>query len=492
MLNRQDLANLTGGFEKYRKDGKISLKGAAYNSGPYYLNEFVFNQSNFSECKLVNVLFDRCTFESCVLDEAIFESCRFENCVFSNVAADAATFTESTFICCTLINSNFENGYFEYDRFFRSEIKNCNLKSATCRNTEFKGCKSFSNNIEGMKIFLDESNIDGWKRYELQIRSFFQGQRAFKSVEQKRAEQEYIKWHIRIIEYANTLGFHVVKKGKYYSLKEHDSVMIDAEKNCFWRNSNGAKGSVIDFAVEFTQKSVSEVIQEFASIVDLGDSEQKFVERSKVGLEKEEKTIFKLPQRDNSIKNVSAYLLSIRQIDKNIVSMFLNKKYLYQDIHKNCVFVSYKDNEPVYAGLRGTNTDYRFIGDVAGSDYDWCFFINNNSKKLIVTESVIDIMSIMSIIKQKGYEVNDYDWLALTSTQKYESLFYHERQKVYEKIYLALDNDNAGIKCCYAIRQHGFFRTVEVIDWLPQDGKDWNDVCKFINTGIKCKVEVPL
>lgn len=490
MVNRQDFGTLIRKHKNNRKDQIISLEGVRYDDGPYYINDFEFKFANFTHAQLVNVLFNGCTFDKCILNDVVFEKCRFENCVFYDVASDAATFTDSTLICCTFQNSNFENGYLVYDKFFRSEIRNCNFRNATCRNTEFKGCKSFSNCIDEMKIFLDESNIDGWKRYELQIKSFFQGQR-FKSRDQQRKEQELIKQQIRIIEYANTLGFHVVKKGKYYSLKEHDSVMIDAERNCFWRNSNGAKGSIIDFVVEFTQKSVAEVISEFSSILDFDDSEQRFAERSNT-LKKKEKTSFELPKRDDNIKNVYAYLLSVRQIDKNIVSMFLSNKYLYQDKHKNCVFVSYRNGVPVYAGLRGTNTDYRFIGDVPGSDYEWCFFIDNHSKKLICAESVIDIMSIMSIIQSEGYDIRDYDYLAFTSTQKYESLFFHEKQKVYEEIYLAMDNDNAGIKCCYNIRQHGFFRPVKVVDWLPEAGKDWNDVCKYIKTGIKCKVEVPL
>lgn len=44
---------------------------------------------------------------------------------------------------------------------------------------------------------------------------------------------QIIKEQIRIIDYAPRLGFTVKRKGKYYSLKEHDSVIIDPEKKLF-------------------------------------------------------------------------------------------------------------------------------------------------------------------------------------------------------------------------------------------------------------------
>ena len=62
---------------------------------------------------------------------------------------------------------------------------------------------------------------------------------------------------IPVTDLAERLGYTLVKRGRYYSLREHDSVMIDVQKNCFWRNSRFAKGfkggagSTIDFIMEF-------------------------------------------------------------------------------------------------------------------------------------------------------------------------------------------------------------------------------------------------
>ena len=41
---------------------------------------------------------------------------------------------------------------------------------------------------------------------------------------------------------------------------------------------------------------------------------------------------------------------------------------------------------------------------------------------MIVTESVIDAMSIMSILKGQGKDYKQYDYLPLSGTDKHESL----------------------------------------------------------------------
>ena len=41
---------------------------------------------------------------------------------------------------------------------------------------------------------------------------------------------DWIKENISIVDYASSIGFTPVRKGKYYSLKEHDSIIIDTHK----------------------------------------------------------------------------------------------------------------------------------------------------------------------------------------------------------------------------------------------------------------------
>ena len=83
-----------------------------------------------------------------------------------------------------------------------------------------------------------------------------------------------IREEISIVDYASRSGYTIVRKGKYYSLKEHDSVMIDPVKNTYWQNSvpgygecKGERGSIIDFAVRFNGMTVYEAIKEFENMI---------------------------------------------------------------------------------------------------------------------------------------------------------------------------------------------------------------------------------
>ena len=120
---------------------------------------------------------------------------------------------------------------------------------------------------------------------------------------------------------------------------------------------------------------------------------------------------FILPEKDNNNKNVFAYLTETRKINANIVNDLINSNYLFQDVHKNCVFVGYDENQkPVFANQRGTNTEKKFVADVVNSNYNECFYLNHNSNKLIVAESVIDVLSIATIIAATQGEYQNYNF----------------------------------------------------------------------------------
>ena len=78
---------------------------------------------------------------------------------------------------------------------------------------------------------------------------------------------------IPIEDYAARIGYTPVKKGsRYISLKEHDSIMIDTEKNAYWQNSEfvmgrkGGAGSVIDFAMNMRGYDLNTALRELATM----------------------------------------------------------------------------------------------------------------------------------------------------------------------------------------------------------------------------------
>lgn len=297
---------------------------------------------------------------------------------------------------------------------------------------------------------------------------------------------ERIKNEVEITDYAAYLGFTLKKVGNYYTLKEHDSVIISPKRKKYWQNSIpssggaiGEGGSVIDFAMNFGGYSQDEAIRQLASYGNIKFNNSPGINTSVAGNEENRGKQLKLPQADADMKKAYAYLTKTRGISGKIVREMQERKMLYQDTKGNCVFVGYDINDkdkPVFACKRGTNTFKKFIGDVAGCDYSKGFYVDNDSEKIMVTESVIDAMSIMSLCKDH----KTYNYLALGGTGKYEALKYYLDNHRIMQVIIALDNDDAGIRGAECICRMIYEKYPETERrWmLPKikSCKDWNEV----------------
>ena len=118
-------------------------------------------------------------------------------------------------------------------------------------------------------------------------------------------------------------SFTPVRKGKYYSLKEHDSIIIDTHKNVYWQNSIsgygkciGEMGSIIDFAMKFCNMSFYEVIKQFEGNIPR-DSHCQVRQEKRIS----DKTL-KLPGKDANMRKVYAYLIKTRNIKSDVVQFF--------------------------------------------------------------------------------------------------------------------------------------------------------------------------
>lgn len=278
---------------------------------------------------------------------------------------------------------------------------------------------------------------------------------------------------ISITEYARQMGFTPVKIGSYYTLKEHDSVRIDPRKNIFFRNSTGDRGTVIDFVMAFKGVSCGEAIKLLCDEIELP---KVYKEQNSVPQKKKELI---LPAKARNMKNVFAYLVKTRCINQKIVQEMVDRDMLYQDERNNCVFVSRNENgKSVFATVRGTNTDKKWVGDVSGCDYSHSFFIDNCSRNLIVTESVIDAMSMMDIKEQKGENHQEYNYLSVSGLGKSrEALGYHLGKTLYDIVFLAFDNDDKGREIAKEMKKHieSINHDISVSMLIPEAAKDWNE-----------------
>lgn len=306
--------------------------------------------------------------------------------------------------------------------------------------------------------------------------------KTYKNPEPKYSKEENARIVAQIKElpiqdYAQHLGFTVQQVGTYYTLKEHDSVRIDPSKNRFVRNSTGAKGSVIDFSMEFERLDKQSAISKLAGYIGadrtLPSAQVTQIKPStKVKADK-----LTLPQRADNMRNVFAYLINTRKIDPQIVSQWVHDKNLYQDTHKNCVFVTYdKNGNPEFASQRGTNTHKPFKADIEGSNYDTCHFINNNASKLVVGEAMIDLMSVQTILQAKGRDLKGYNYLSLNGATKTNAILNALKNSPTDTVILATDNDNAGKKARIELQQliSEYDKNIKTIEFVPQNEKDWN------------------
>lgn len=290
---------------------------------------------------------------------------------------------------------------------------------------------------------------------------------------------------IEITDIAQEMGYTLVRKGHYYSLKEHDSIRISPEKKRFWRNSIpgergsiGKGGSVIDFLVDLGNMDTCDAIVYLRNRVE-GTS-------SKTPRKTEKEPVFKkgnldLPKKGENMRRVYAYLIQTRKIAKEIVQHMVDAKHLYQDTHGNCVFVGYdKEGKADYGWIRGTVQGKKFSGDCEGCNYDYGFYIHNNSKKMIITESVIDGLSIMTAILKAGKSIQDYNFLFLCGTGKYAPVITHAKEDGIQEMIVFGNNDGPGRNLVTLILKSSEAADIECSILLPEEeGHDWNDELKL-------------
>lgn len=299
-------------------------------------------------------------------------------------------------------------------------------------------------------------------------------------------EKEQAK-QMSTLEYLErTYGYHFSKAGTMQRCREHDSLIVRADGKGWYWNSRGFGGSdVIEFMRKVENKTYEEALM---TLFNVSKSNYTAVPQYKKAAapppSEQEKDLQMPPAVSGKYKRVFAYLTKTRCISSEIVNELMHKKYLYEDVMHNCVFVGYGPNKlPAYATVRGTLTGVQYRKDAPGSDKSISFFLMGEDKTTVnVFESPIDLLSHATMCNiETG---NSKEWLKATRlslagvSDKALDTFLKNHPDV-KRINLRLDNDLAGRKACEVIsdkyKNQGYY--VSVI--LPRT-KDYNeDLCKF-------------
>ena len=192
---------------------------------------------------------------------------------------------------------------------------------------------------------------------------------------------------VSLEDFLRTQGETLIKSGREYRWKEHDSLTVRGNK--WFRHSQSKGGYPIDFVMEFYGKSFPEAVQLLT-----GESGEGQTEASTTP-----PTAFHLPLHNRTADRAIQYLCESRGLNKTLVEAFLLSGDIYEDAKRhNVVFVGRDRNgTPRYAHVRGTADTFR--QDITGSDKSYPFRYEGNSNQLFVFEAPIDLLSFMHRVK---------------------------------------------------------------------------------------------
>ena len=308
---------------------------------------------------------------------------------------------------------------------------------------------------------------------------------------------EKIKQQIPITAYLQQCGYHLERHGSHrLRTGEHDSLIIDPEKNRFWWNSRGkdAGGSVIDLCMALENVSAEEAIRHLAATLPdyPGCNEQNRLEEKTNMLSApsapKSQAAFVLPKEDkHAWRRLYAYLLQGRCIDKRVVKWLVQNRLVYPDERGNLVYLSgQKEQPPNYAAKKSMASQSHFRMVVEGSNCNaraaWCM---PGAKGWFICEAAVDAWSIMSILAQRGEDFTQYGFLSLEGCFVAPLQYHLAHQPPPTCIWLAQDNDEGGNNSradAKALLQKAGYNG-KIIDCVPPFGKDWNDTLKHRKGG---------
>lgn len=270
-----------------------------------------------------------------------------------------------------------------------------------------------------------------------------------------------------------------------YSTKTHDSIRIS---NGLWNwFSRGVGGkNAVSYLMKVKNYSFLDAIQTIIGNVSV---KQPVIYRE----EKKEKTEFVLPLKSINSERAKKYLVK-RGIDLEIINECINSGLIYEsEPNHNVVFLGTDEEKKYkYAFFRGTN-DTRFMGESKGSDKAYTFRLlsNNESERVHLFESAIDLLSYATLLKMKNIDWKNENMISLGGVNKPSEeqevndkipiaiIKFLENNSNIKQIYLHFDNDEIGEKASKALMEK-LSNKYEVIDNRPPVGKDCNDYLKYV------------
>ena len=263
-----------------------------------------------------------------------------------------------------------------------------------------------------------------------------------------------------LVSFLNEQGEQLVKSGREYRWKKHDSVTISG--NRWYRHSQSKGGYPVDFVMEFYYATFPEAVKML--IGEEGEGRQKSCPAPSKD--------FRLPEKNEDNEMIVKYLTESRELEKNLVMEWIARGDIYEEKkHHNVVFIGRDaDGIPRYAHCRGTG-EMKYRGDVAGSDKAFGFCHRGTDNQLFVFEAAIDLLSFIQLFP-KDWKKRSYLSLGGVSSVALMT-FLSERPQI-TSVFLCLDNDQAGNEACEKLA--GEISEGYSVIRLKPSRKDWNEI----------------
>ncbi len=133
---------------------------------------------------------------------------------------------------------------------------------------------------------------------------------------------------VSLEDFLHTQGETLIKSGREYRWKEHDSLTVRGNK--WFRHSQSKGGYPIDFVMEFYGKSFPEAVQLLTGESGEGQTEATTAPPAE----------FHLPLHNRTVDRAIQYLCESRGLNKSLVETFLLSGDIYEDANGTMLCLS--------------------------------------------------------------------------------------------------------------------------------------------------------
>ena len=147
-------------------------------------------------------------------------------------------------------------------------------------------------------------------------------------------EYEAAKRNDNALFYAQRQGYDLVRTGRYFYMRQHDSLVFAPSGAWFW-NSRGLSGRALEFIVFYEGRSFPEAVLILAGTVQPGFTPRVIPRSIPPPVKQPQPIPFVLPKPADNNRQLFAYLCGRRKLEEAIVREMLEQKVLYESVSPN-------------------------------------------------------------------------------------------------------------------------------------------------------------